>query len=278
MQLTTANDISIVLSGGTTNINVDNSIGGDPSSSPITNNTLNNLFSDVTSEQTSSGHEDYRCVYIFNDGQTTIYSVKVLIKSNSIGDTIQLGISKSNESQRITINGGEITGGDFTLSYKTFNFVVSYNSDLSIWGESIQSGLRNLMDSSGDLIFDSPTVIAQVAGLNVFIFDIYFSGLDSSKNLDKLQVVNNSLMSSSSINILVSTPSEGSPINTIASEINVSTTPPGGVLFSGSSVNLPMLKPNDGFPLWFKRTIPAGTLAQQNDGFKLAITAESLKP
>ena len=98
MAITNANDISVVLSGGTTNINVNNSLGGNPSSSPITNNVLNNLFDDVAPKETEIGHEDYRCIYFFNDGSTPIFLINVWITSDFIGGaTVELGIEQVNE-------------------------------------------------------------------------------------------------------------------------------------------------------------------------------------
>lgn len=282
MSSTNASNISIVLSGGTVNLNPDDSIGGDPSSSPILDATLNNLFADVTADQTATGYEDYRCIYMFNDGPTPVYNFGLWIESDfSGGATMELGITNSNESQRVTISGGPITGGSFTLSYKTFPFVVNYNSDLSVWVSSFQSALDNLQDGSGNIVFDSPKVIAQNAGANTFVFDVSFSGLDAKRNLDKLQVASNSLISTSTISIFISTTSEGAPINTIAPEINLETTPPGGVGFYAASkqspITLPVLNPNDGFPLWIKRTIVAGTEAVERDGFQLSFRADSIK-
>ena len=82
--------------------------------------------------------------------------------------------------------------------------------------------------------------------------------------------------------MFISTPSEGSPINTIAPEINVEVTPPGGVGFFAASelspIELPKLAPDEGFPLWIKRVTEAGVEAKERDGFKLRFSAQSMEP
>jgi hypothetical protein len=283
MPLTSATDISLVLSGGTVNLNPNNSLGGDPSSTPIIDNSLNNLFSDITSDQSDSGYEDYRCVYFFNDGQTPVYSVKLWIDTDAPdGSTMELGIEEHDEVQRITVSGGVVTGGSFTLSYKGKTFSSPYNTDLGVWATNVKSGVLGLTDDDNAPFFSSVSVTAQNAGSFTIIFDINFTDMDGKRNLDGFTVAENNLTSSGSVNITITTPQEGGPVNTIAPEINLETTPPGGVLFFApdetSPIEIPVLKPSEGFPLWVKRTTPTGTEAKENDGFILAFRAESLAP
>jgi hypothetical protein len=198
------------------------------------------------------------------------------------GAVMELGITPQNESQRITVSGGIVTGGSFTLSYNGFPFTVNHDSDLAVWAASFQAAIDALEDGDDNLVFNTATVIAQNAGSGVVIFDVSFSGLDAKRNFEKFQVVSNSLVSTSTITLFISTTLEGSPVNTVAPEINVETTPPGGVLFSTatfqSPITIPLLNPDEGFPLWIKRTIAAGTEAKERDGFVLAYSAESLQP
>src|SRR5574343_85549 len=126
---TKADQISVVLSGGTSNIDPNQSLGGDPSNTSIVSGNLNNLFDDVSAEEGRDGVEDYRCIYFFNDGDTTIYSLKLFISSDSTETLLGLGIESRNEIQRITIGSG-VTGGSFTLSYKNVEFVSNYHTDL----------------------------------------------------------------------------------------------------------------------------------------------------
>lgn len=125
-------------------------------------------------------------------------------------------------------------------------------------------------------------VTGQDAGAGTVIFNINFTGLDGSRNFDAFTVVSNALLPDSQVNLFVTTPQIGSPINTIAPEIGVETTPPGGVGFYAAGVQspiiLPVLKPTEGFPLWVKRVIPAGVEAAADDGFVLNFKADSLAP
>lgn len=282
---TTANDISVVLSGGTGNIDPTNSLGGDPSSTPLISGNLNNLFDDVSSDQSTNGFEDFRCIYIFNDGDTTIWNFQIWIAvDDQGGSTMELGIVNRNEAQRITISGG-VSGGTVTLQYGGRQFTTSYNSDLSIWASDIEDALMNLTHtpSGSDYFFKKVDVTAQTSGGGTVIFDINWSGKDAERNFEKIGLVTNGnlLEPLNNVNISFATTSEGAPINTIASEIDVSTTPPGGVAFSaapeGVPIFIPRLDANDGFPLWIMRSTPAGTVAKESDGFTIQFSAQSLE-
>lgn len=278
---TSANDISVVLSGGSSNIDPNASLGGDPSSAPISSGSLNNLFGDLSSDDTNDGKEDYRCVYIFNDGDTPVYEMQVWL-SNEVenGASIELGIEERDEIQRLTISGGNVTGGSLELSYRNISFVTEYNSDLGDWATDLQDALNSL--TSGDsALLEDVSVVAQNNG-STLIFDITFSGIDGNRDHERITVVNNELTPSGTIQAEVAATQEGAPIDTIAGEINVETTPPGGVNFfsptSQSPISIPRLEPNEGFPLWVKRVVESGTEAVEDDGFTLTIRAESLKP
>lgn len=278
---TTRDDISIVLSGSTGNIDPNASLGGNPSATPVTNASLNNLFDDVLSDESEEGNEEYRCIYVFNDGDTAIWNTKLWISDDfTDGAAMELGIQQRNEVQRITISGDIVTGGSMTLAYEGEQFVSSYNADLGTWGTALQTQLRSLVDGSGFTLLKDVTVTAQNAGSDVIIFDITFTGRDGKRNHDTLAVVTNAL--SPSVSITITTPSQGGPINTVAPTINVETTPPGGVTFfvptELSPLSLPYLRPTEGFPVWVKRNVTEGTVAKENDGFVMSFSAESLEP
>lgn len=278
---TNANQISAVLSGGSTNINVNDSLGGEPSSTPLISAVINNLFDNVSADESADGNEDYRCIYLFNDGDTSIYSIQIWIQDDfESGSTMSIGIENRNETQRITISGG-VNGGSLTLSYKGQNFVTSYDSNLGAWSVALQELLNELEDDDGNKFFRDIVVTAQNAAGSV-IFDIQFTGQDAGRNHDKFVLVANNFLPTDTINVTISVPQEGAPINTIAPEINVETTPPGGVNFFVPTVDapitLPKLEPEDGFPLWIRRTTAKDTEAKENDGFVLRFRAQSLEP
>ena len=272
---TSADDISIVLSGGSTNINPNESLGGDPSGTPVTDAILNNLFDDVSSDESEEGSEEYRCIYIFNDGDTTVYDVQVYISEDfESGATMEIGINDKDELQRIQISGSP-TGGNFTLSFNDVETSpIAYNADLSDWADAVRDALLEIED------IEEIQITGQVTSGGVIIFDILFNGLEGSRDQTKLEIENN-LTGASTVTATVSVPRNGSPVNTIAPEIDAETTPPGGVGFSAateqSPVEVPMLEPNDGFPLWIKRVVPAGSAAVEEDGFSLRIKAESIR-
>lgn len=275
---TTISDISIVLSGGSENLNPDHSIGGNPSNTPISNNLLNNLFSDITSDQNIDGVDDFRCIYFFNDGDTIIYQPKVFILEDfDNGATIQTGIYQQDEIQRILITGIP-TGGSMTLTYDTETpFTIDYNSDLSVMALNIQNELNALVDDNLNQILQDVTLTAQPVGSNI-IFDITFGGKDGSRSHPLIIVANNF---TPTVTTTVSKIRTGGPINTIAPGIGQSSIPPGGVGFFQSSlqspIELPKLRPGDGFPLWLERTVPENTAAKANDGFTIRFQAESLE-
>jgi hypothetical protein len=281
MAITNSNDISIVLSGGTTNINVNNSLGGNPSSSPVINAVLNNLFDDVAPKETSDGHEDYRCIYFFNDGDTPIFLGDLWITSDFLGgSTIELGVEQRDETQRITLDNSPVTGGSFDLSFDGIEFTSDYNSDIGIWATTLQSTLNALL-KDGESLLQDVVVNAQPVSVNRLIFDVNFNGNDGSKNQPKFLLVADNLVPAA-VDIFISVPQEGAPVNTIAAEIGLETTPPGGVGFFApteqSPISIPRLNPEDGFPLWIKRTTPAGSSPSEQDGFSLRFAAETLEP
>lgn len=272
-------DVSIVLSGGSSNINPDNSLGGEPSSMPVTDNAINNLFADITSDQSSAGFTDYRCIYFFNDGSVPMYSMEIWIEQmSSGGSNLQLGVQNSNEIQRITVSGAIVTGGSFILSYNNMPFTSTYNVDLGSWATSIQNSLNALLDGGGNHFFHGVVVTATNIDLTTIAFDCIFSGLDAQRTFDQFVLVSNNLLPNN-VNVAISVIRQGSPINTIAPDINVSTTPPGGVIFSTapqmSPITLPLLNLAEGFPLWIQRNTVAGTSALENDLLTIRLRAQS---
>ena len=277
---TKATDISLVLSGGSTNISPNDSLGGQPSSSPVTTNVINNLFDDVDSDEARDGGEDYRCLYVFNDGDTDIWNFKLWIYDDfDDGSTLEIGIEDKDEVQRIIVTGS-VTGGSLELSYDGHTFDFAHDSDLSVWADNLQTALDELMNGD-EAVFRQVTVTGQNSGSDTIIFDVRFSGKDGKRSHPPFEVSDNNLTPDGLVSVTITTTQPGSPVNTVASEINEETTPPGGVgFFAASQVSpilIPRLKPDDGFPFWVKRVTPANTEAKENDGFKLRLSAESLE-
>jgi len=135
-------DISLVLSGGTNNLNPNLSLGGNPSSLRVTSDNLNNLFSDISPEEAEVGKEDYRCLYLFNDGTDFVYDIQIWMVSEVEGGAdVEIGLQIQDEVQRITLTGG-VTGGSFQISYDNHIITSTFNSDLGVWATNLQTSLR----------------------------------------------------------------------------------------------------------------------------------------
>lgn len=277
--VTKATDISIVLSGGSTNAVPDKSIGGEPSATPIRNNMIDNLFGDIGSDQAASGGDDYRCFYVFNDGNTTIYEIRAWVLSKMPGDSsVMVGIKDFDEVQRITVSN-IASGGYVTLSYENVSFNWIFDQSLTIWALNLQNGLNSLLDVNQQHLLRQVRVTGTALG-DSLLFDIYFEGQDSSRSCDLITVVANHLTNAP---LPVATRIQaGSPINSVAEMVSNANSAPVNVGFylptEQSAIVLPKLQPDEGSPIWVRRTYPAGTEALEGDGFYLRITAESLDP
>lgn len=263
-------DIILVYSGGSNNSNANLSIGGDPSGFPVLT-TVNNLFGNVTDEETDTGKIDYRCIYIFNNISNSLYNIKIyIVDQNDVGSTIQLGISKSTEIQRISIVGIPL-GGSFTISYSGSNVIVPFDANVATWATNLQTGLNDLSDLSG-------VVVSASVSTNLVVFEVKFEGYDDFKSHEMIELVANNLGNSPSISIseLVT----GSPINSIAPDIEFDTVVPFGVSFIDTSkespITLNILRTEEGFPLWFKRTTLPGTAAMLNDNCVLRVSVSPI--
>lgn len=275
----TATDLSLVLSGGTNNLNPNLSLGGGPSSLRVSNNNLNNLFSDITPDESEAGKEDYRCLYFFNDGDDFVYNVQLWMQNQTEGGSdIQIGLQIQDEIQRITISGAVLTGGSFEITYENIPVSSSYNSDLGTWATDLQNNLRSITNDEGHQLLEDVVVSAQSVGSTV-IFDISFAGQNAKRNHDSITISGNNLVPS--VNITAATIQQGAPINTVAPTLEVDTTPPGGVSFfiptEATPLSVPNLGPAEGFPIWFKRITVEGATALADDSFSMRIRMQSLR-
>lgn len=275
--MTLSIEISFVLSGGSTNLDPNASLGGDPSSAPIVDDSTNNLFADVSAIESQTDYVDYRCFYVFNDGAAPIYDMGVWIAEDFEGGAIlMLGVDSRNAVQRINVSDTS-SGGSFSVSYLEAVAVVEHNSDPGVWATNLQTALNGLMDGEGNPYLSTVQVQARLISGNI-LFDITFADKDSKRYHPTLTLVSNDLTPAATITITVL--QSGSPINTIAPDIGQDTNPPGGVTFvnttSDAPIVLPRLDAADGFPLWIKRTVASGTAATEVDGVTIRFSAGTL--
>jgi hypothetical protein len=274
----TSSDIAIVLTGGSNNYNPDLSIGGNPSSYPITGY-LNNLFDNVSDIKAAAGTIDYRCIYIFNNNSiNTIYNVQVYTTEleNAIS-TISIGINSSAEVQKITINGS-VTGGSFQISYKPPNQetieyrTVNYNSDPATWASNLKNELLTIPTIDQINVLASGTFSSRT-------FDVQFTSVEDRRSHDLIGV-NVSGLTGASITGSVTKTTAGGPINSIPTLLDVSTTVPYDVSFyetnSATTLFIGNLYPEEGFPLWIKRIVPENADSVSGDGFRLKILGSSI--
>lgn len=265
-----SNDIVYVLSGGPNNVDPAASLGGDPSSTPVLTG-LNNLFANVSATEATSGNADYRCVYVFNNNlSSTLWNCNVFQRLQVEGGTLaELGTLFADEIQNLTIIG-EVTGGILTLSYEGSNFTFSHSSSLSTWVANFQSAIRSV--ATLQTVVVSAQTSVSVNNHPVTVFTILYTGSSAGNRFQPiLTVVTNALTPT----VIVSTSRAigGSPINSIAPIVDHGTTAPTGVTFDLPTVDEPLLLgnlgPTDGFPLWVRRTTPAGSLSLSGDGLSL---------
>lgn len=268
-----ASDIVVTLTGGSNNSNPIYSIGGNPSSYPVTG-TLNNLFDNISDLESQTGKIDYRCVYVFNNSSfNTIYNVQLYTTYlTDVVSNIQIGINSKSEIQRLIINGS-ITNGSFQISYKppTQDTVeyrnILFDSDPAIWALNLKNELLTIPTINEIEISISGTYTSR-------IFDINFNGIDDKRNHDLLGI-NTSGLIGSEINGFSSKLTQGGPINSIPTLLDVSTTVPYDINFydtnNSTMLSIGNLYPEEGFPLWIKRTVPENAISIAGEGFKLKI-------
>jgi len=90
-----ASEIKFYLTGGATNTDPNASLGGAISSTEITSGELNNIFDDVTGDESAVGDTEYRCIAVKNtNASLTLKAAKVWILSNttSPNDEIEIGV------------------------------------------------------------------------------------------------------------------------------------------------------------------------------------------
>ena len=106
------------LSGGAENSSAAASLGGVISSTEVT---ADALFDDVTGDQASSGHTDYRCIYIKNEDADTLSTSVLWIQSNtaSADTAITIGLDLAGVSATADTIADENTAPDPAVTFVT---------------------------------------------------------------------------------------------------------------------------------------------------------------
>jgi len=264
-----ATDITFTFSGGAGNSDPDASLGGESSLVPITSQ---QLFADIEPEESNDGIVDYRCFYLHNENlDDSLYNSKLSISDTVPGDVaVELGFFSSNERQTVTVlSANLITSGSFELTYSDVNgnhdFVVAWNNDDATWAGNLQTAIRTVPG------LEDVTINVNSSSSNI-TFEIDFIETAGLRFHDLLVVKTNSLAPATSVGI--SRTVAGGPINSEADIIDFPTTVPNGIEFIDVSeiFEIGELKPLDSVPIWVRRTVPAGTEAQESDGFTFRLS------
>ena len=81
--------------------NESNSTGGTITATEVTDNTLNNLFDDVSAAEAESGAIEYRKIFVKNtNGSLTLSNIKIWISqlTSSSGDEFHIGLGSSSDT------------------------------------------------------------------------------------------------------------------------------------------------------------------------------------
>lgn len=273
-------EVKFYLSGGLTNNNPNNSLGGDISSFFVT---TKRLFPDITPEQALDGKTDYSCLYVNNiseDLEDVLFNAAVFTEIEVAGGgDVTLGIRLRDERQDFVItNGTLVTSGYFIATYynsttEEWNeFQVDWDVDTSVWAINFEFALRALAG-----LEDVEVSFAESGSTITFTID--FIGGAGNRYYEAMGFVS-STVGFTSVNAVV-TPIKifsGSPLMSIADEIDADTTPPIGIIFIDASISEPIiignLNPGEYFPVWMKRVVPPATEPVESDGFVLRVRGE----
>lgn len=270
-------DIQFFLSGGNNNPYPNSSLGGRPSSFPLTGG-MNSLFSNVTTEQAFAGKTDYRCFYVFNKSETDVLSeTEMYFEDQGFGgSTVTLGLQKATEVQKISVVG-PVTGGGLNLIYGSAPLEVFWMGSPAGFATDLQTKLRALDQSGYKLAPDVSVVPAAPVG-NRYDFSVTFAGASANKSHPLLLLASggNNLTGPDTPIVSISKVTEGYPINSVAPTLSVETIAPARVTFSTSDrsarLSVGRLAPGEGFPVWVRRVTIAGTEYAEDDYFAFRIT------
>src|SRR5215510_2193981 len=132
-------DLKLFHSGGGSNSTIANDIAGDISSVELTDNTLNNLWDDVSGDESSSGDSEFRKIFFKNSHSSlTAQSTVLWIDTNttSTNDTINIGLDPAGSGAA----GADIANESTAPAGVTFSAPSTKGAGLSLG--NIATGVR----------------------------------------------------------------------------------------------------------------------------------------
>ena len=166
----TSSNIKFYLSGGTSNTNVNASIGGAISTTEVTDNSLHNLFDKTLGTESTAGDIEYRCIYVKNThASLELELAKIWISTNtsSPANVIAIaldGAGKGGTAETETDENVPPTG-------ETFSNPTAYSGGLSLdgggtglgYGVSYPIWIRRTI-AAGATAVDNVTFVLSVQG------------------------------------------------------------------------------------------------------------------
>jgi len=126
-----ASDLKLRLSGGSSNSDVNASLGGAKSSTEVTDNADNNLFDDVSGTESNAGDTEYRCLYVHNGhGSLTAQNTRIYISQDPAGSGDTWAIALAGEGLNATAE--TVANENTAPAGETFTSPTDYAGGLSM--------------------------------------------------------------------------------------------------------------------------------------------------
>jgi hypothetical protein len=271
-------DLIFHLSGGTSNLLPNASLGGPRSNSVISNN-KNNLFDDITEEEFVPGFTDYRCLYLLNISTENWQNIEFYLDPQTVNIKIQLGIQSADDKQQLTVisQSGAI-GGSFTVDFNGTEVQVDFDADINVWAANFQTALRSLDALSDVTVTGTYQPDTAHTGPHIFqYFTILFEGNDGNALQPLLILAENNLTANpgDSIDFDITKLNKGAPIDTEPIQLADDTEVPKNVVFQDTSetntISLGTLWGGSAAPIWMKRIVLPGAEIKIDDGFNITL-------
>ena len=166
----TSSNIKFYLSGGTSNSNVNASIGGAKSSTEVADDQLHNLFDKTLGTESTAGDIEYRCIYVKNThGSLELELAKIWISTNTSSSANVIAIALDGAGKGGTAETE--TDENVAPTVEKFSNPTSYSGGLSLDGGGTGLGagvaypiwVRRTI-AAGQVAVDNVTFILSVQG------------------------------------------------------------------------------------------------------------------
>ena len=166
----TSSNIKFYLSGGTSNSNVNASLGGAISTTEVTDNSLHNLFDKTLGVESTAGDIEYRCIYVKNThGSLELELAKIWISTNTSSPANVIAIALDGAGKGGTAETE--TDENVAPTGETFSQPTAYSGGLSLdgggtglgYGVSYPIWIRRTI-AAGATAVDNVTFVLSVQG------------------------------------------------------------------------------------------------------------------